>query len=102
MSVWLEPEVDGRNSGIEGEDGMVGAGAQDLDHVLYALLRLTNTVHSHLDHPKMWSTNFLNVTFIPDPDPIRIRRIRMFLGLLDPDPSINKQKIFKKTLISAV
>ncbi len=53
MSIWLEAEVDGRNSGIEGEDGMVGAGAQDLDHVLYALPRLTNAVHYHLDRLKM-------------------------------------------------
>jgi hypothetical protein len=43
VSIWLEAEVDGRNSGIEGEDGMVGAGTQDLDHVLNALPRLTNT-----------------------------------------------------------
>jgi len=54
VSIWLEAEVDGRNSGIEGEDGMVGAGAQDLDHVLNALLRLTPTLfHSHLDRSKM-------------------------------------------------
>jgi hypothetical protein len=82
VSIWLEAEVDGRNSGIEGEDGMVGAGAQDLDHVLHALPRLSNTVHSYLDRPKMWSTNFFNVTVIcivPDPDPIRIRRISMDL-----------------------
>ena len=69
---------------------MVGAGAQDLDHVLNALPRLTNTVHSYLDRLKMISTNFFNITQlfagVPDPDPIRIRRIRMFLDLLDPDP----------------
>ncbi len=62
MSIRLETKVDGRNSGIEGEDGMVGAGAQDLDHVLYALPRLSNTVHSYLDRHKIFHTNFFNVT----------------------------------------
>jgi hypothetical protein len=32
---------------------------------------------------------------------LRIRRIRMFLGLLNPNPSISKQKM-RKALISSV
>ncbi len=89
MSIRLEAEVDGRNSGIEGEDGMVGTGAKDLDHVLYALTRLTPTLFILI-----WTVPKCVPLTFPDPDPIRICRIRAFLGLLEPvpDSSINKQK----------
>jgi hypothetical protein len=36
LCVRLKPEVDGRNAGIEGENGVIGSGAQDPDPVLDA------------------------------------------------------------------